>query len=189
MPVGRSSATDETRERAEPEGRLLPPRDDPEAGFAKNLVSSGRGNGVPSNRAPELPGKRATRLRARRVDLDSPGVSQAIGRDRTHVARVYLPRNVGLYGTAPSVGSASPGSRTPATGSWQVRPRRSMRQRTGRSCAMVGGGLLGPGSDMELRSGTGSDHASSSGPATGICRHPMRKNPDSRQVGSASPTR
>ena len=98
MPVGRSSATDETRERAEPEGRLLPPRDDPEAGYAKNLVSSGRGNGVPSNRAPELPGKRATRLRARRVDLDSPGVSQAIGRDRTHVARVYLPRNVGLYG-------------------------------------------------------------------------------------------
>ena len=55
--LARHSALDETRQRADPEGRLLPPRDDAEAGYAKDLVSFGRGNGDPPNRAPELRGK------------------------------------------------------------------------------------------------------------------------------------
>jgi hypothetical protein len=48
---------DETRQRADPEGRLLPPRDDAEAGYAKDLVSFGRGNGDPPNRAPDRSGR------------------------------------------------------------------------------------------------------------------------------------
>ena len=59
-----TAATDETRERADPEGRLLPPRDDAAAGYAKDLVSFGRGNRDPPNRAPELRGKRAPGRRA-----------------------------------------------------------------------------------------------------------------------------
>ena len=56
--LARHSALDETRQHADPEGRLLPPRDDAEAGYAKDLVSIGRGNGDPPNRAPELRGIR-----------------------------------------------------------------------------------------------------------------------------------
>src|SRR5271154_4153887 len=52
----RTAAWDETRERGDPEGRLLPPRDDAEAGNARDLVSFGRGNGGPPNRGPELRG-------------------------------------------------------------------------------------------------------------------------------------
>jgi hypothetical protein len=47
---------DDTRERGDPEGRLLPPRDDAEASYARDLVSFGRGNGGPPNRGPELRG-------------------------------------------------------------------------------------------------------------------------------------
>jgi hypothetical protein len=71
-------AVDETRERADPESRPLPPRDDPEAGDAKDLVSLGRDNREPTNRTPELRGKHARRPRARHEDLDAPGASQAI---------------------------------------------------------------------------------------------------------------
>ena len=35
-----AAAPDETRERADPEGRLLPPPDDAEAGYARDLVCS-----------------------------------------------------------------------------------------------------------------------------------------------------
>ena len=45
-----SSAKDETRVRADADRRLLQPRDDAEAGCAKDLPSFGRGNGDPSNR-------------------------------------------------------------------------------------------------------------------------------------------
>ena len=52
-----SSPQDETRVRADAERRLLQPRDDAEAGCAKDLPSFGRGNGDPPNRRPELRGE------------------------------------------------------------------------------------------------------------------------------------
>jgi hypothetical protein len=67
--LARHSALDETRQRADPEGRLLPPRDDAEAGYAKDLVSFGRGNGAPPNRAPELRGSGSPGGRIRRQDV------------------------------------------------------------------------------------------------------------------------
>jgi hypothetical protein len=56
-----SAASDETRERADPEGRLLPARDDAEVGCAKDLASFSHGNRDPPNRAPELRGTRVRR--------------------------------------------------------------------------------------------------------------------------------
>ena len=44
---------DETRERDRPEGGLLPPRDDAEAGYARDLVTFARGYRDPPSRAPD----------------------------------------------------------------------------------------------------------------------------------------
>jgi hypothetical protein len=55
-----SCARDEARDRADPEGRLLQPRDDAEAGFSEDLVSCGLCNHGTPKSAPELRGKGAS---------------------------------------------------------------------------------------------------------------------------------
>jgi hypothetical protein len=47
---------DETGERADPKGRLLPPPDNAEAGYARDLVSLAAVMATPPNGAPELRG-------------------------------------------------------------------------------------------------------------------------------------
>jgi hypothetical protein len=49
-----SSAKDETPEHTDAERRLLPPRDDAEAGYAKDPCRSAAVIAKPPNRAPEL---------------------------------------------------------------------------------------------------------------------------------------
>ena len=89
--------TDEMRVRADAERWLLQPRDDVEAGWAKDLPSLGRGNGGPPNRTPELRGlggRRRSGSRRRRTNRASgracraKGVSHRRGRDarRTTIA-------------------------------------------------------------------------------------------------------
>lgn len=55
-----TAASDETLDHTVPEGGLLQPRDDAEAGYAPDLVSFSRDNRGPPKRAPEMRGSRGS---------------------------------------------------------------------------------------------------------------------------------